>query len=348
MRIILPLFCAVTGMASGKIVEETVSHLPDETPVKTFTITNESGITATVSNLGATLRSLSTPDREGKSANILVGCKSEEEWLRNGSFFGSTVGRFANRIAGGRFTLDGTTYDLAKNNGPNHLHGGVRGFDKVIWESEITGEDTVKFSYLSKDGEEGYPGNLSVTVEYSLRGQSLVWQATATTDKATPVNITNHAYFNLTGDPSTSVTDHLLSIPAESYLPVDRTNIPLENSAVVSGTPFDFTAVKPIARNLRDMEGSYDHNYVHDPEAEIHASLHDPVSGRSMILLSNQPGLQFYLASPHGNRHSALCLEPQKFPDSPNRPDFPSSILRPGETYSHHIELAFVKPAPSP
>ncbi len=344
MRKILLSLLAIASPLPADVRVETVNRLPNDMPVKTFTLTSPSGISATVSNLGATLRSLSTPDREGKAEDILVGCKTDEEWLKNRSFFGSTVGRYANRIAEGKFTLDGKTYELAKNNGPNHLHGGVTGFDKAIWESEITGGSSVKFTYLSKDGEEGYPGDLKVAVEYSLSENSLTWKATATTDKATPVNLTNHAYFNLTGDPSGSVLDHVLAIRAEKYLPVDDTLIPTGEMRPVTGTPFDFRKPSAIGENLKTMQGSYDHNYILDPAADTTATLNDPQSGRTMILTTNQPGLQFYLASPHGHKHSALCLEPQKFPDSPNQPEFPSSILKPGEIYEHTIVFDFPEP----
>jgi len=344
MRKTLSILLAASGCAFAEVREETLNQIPDEMAVKIFTLTHASGLTAIVSNLGATLRSLSTPDREGKIENILVGCETEEDWLKNGSFFGSTVGRYANRIAGGEFTLDGTTYELAKNNGPNHLHGGARGFDKVIWDSEITGDNSVKFSYFSKDGEEGYPGNLTVSVEYSLSGNSLTWKATVTTDKATPVNLTNHSYFNLTGNPSTSVLNHVLSINAAKYLPVDETLIPTGEMKEVSGTPFDFREAAAIGENLKAMKGGYDHNFILEPDAGNSSTLSDPKSGRTMTLTTNQPGLQFYLASPHGSKHSALCLEPQKFPDSPNQPGFPSSILKPGETYIHEIEYNFSTP----
>lgn len=344
IRMILLSFFAIASPSRAEIREEIVNRLTNDMPVETFTITDPSGTSATVSNLGATLRSISTPDRNGKIEAILVGCKTDEDWLKNGWFFGSTVGRYANRIAEGKFTLNGTTYELARNNGTNHLHGGVRGFDKVIWESEITGENSVKFTYLSKDGEEGYPGNLNVSVEYSLSGSKLTWKSTATTDKATPVNLTNHAYFNLTGDPSASVLDHVLAISAEKYLPVDETQIPTGEMKPVSGTPFDFHKSATIAKKFKAMAGSYDHNYILDQAASSSATLNDPKSGRTMVLTTNQPGLQFYLSSPHGNKFSALCLEPQKFPDSPNQNAFPDSILKPGETYTHEISLNFLKP----
>ncbi len=327
------------------LAEPSIS-LPDQRQVKTFTLTHPSGISATVSELGATLRTLSVPDRDGKVENILVGFGTPEGWLQNSPFFGSTVGRYANRIALGKFTLDGKEYSLATNNGPNHLHGGVSGFDKAIWKSEAAGESSVRFTYLSLDGEEGYPGNLSVAVEYTLGERSLTWRATATTDKPTPVNLTNHAYFNLSGDPATPVIDHVLRIDAERYLPVDETNIPTGELAPVASTGFDFTTPTPIGENLAKMDGGFDHNFVLNEQQGLRpaALVLDPASGRSMELSTDQPGLQLYLSSPFGKRNSAFCLEPQHFPNSPNRPDFPSPILRPGETYSHTIVLRFPGP----
>ena len=313
--------------------------------MKTHTLTHPSGISATVSELGATLRTLSVPDREGKAENILVGFGTPEGWLNNSPFFGVTVGRYANRIAGGKFSLDGKEYHLAANNGQNHLHGGNTGFDKLIWKTEAVSDTSVRLSLISPDGDEGYPGKLCVSVEYTLGAGSLTWKATATTDKPTPVNLTNHAYFNLTGDPGQSVLGHALQIQAAEYLPVDSTNIPTGEFAPLSSTGFDFTSPTPIGENLAKAAGGFDHNFVLDGPQELRpaALLRDPASGRTMELSTNQPGLQLYLSSPFGNSNSALCMEPQKFPDSPNRPEFPSSILHPGETYSHTIVLRFPK-----
>ena len=313
--------------------------------MKTFILSHPSGISAAVSELGATLRCLSVPDREGKTENILVGHETPQQWLDNASFFGSSVGRYANRIAGGQFSLDGKTYSLPLNNGPNHLHGGVNGFDKVVWKSEMISEYCIRFSYLSVDGEEGYPGNLSVIIDYTLGENSLTWKATATTDKATPVNLTNHAYFNLTGEPEKSVLNHILRIKAAEYLPVDKDLIPTGELQSVSGTAFEFLSPTSIGENLGKMDASFDHNFVLDQDSTgADAICHDPASGRVMELTSDQPGIQFYLASPFDKKHTAFCLEPQKFPDSPNQPKFPSSILRPGETYSHTLTLRFPKP----
>lgn len=346
MRITLSAILAASLPVYAGVSEETVSKLPDNRPVKVYTLTHPSGISATVSDFGATLRTLSTPDRDGKSANILVGYDTPEQWLKNTSFFGSSVGRYANRIAGGKFTLDGKEYTLAQNNGTNHLHGGKTGFDKVLWKGETTGEHSVKFTYTSPEGEEGYPGTLETTIEYTLGKNSLTWKATATTDKATPVNLTNHSYFNLSGDPAASVLTHLLQIHGKKYLPMDETLIPTGEPAPVEGTAFDFTSPVTIGANLDKMEGSFDHNFVLSREDNLRlaARASDPKSGRAMELFTNQPGIQFYLASPFGNKNSAFCLEPQKFPDSPNQPAFPDSILKPGKTYSHEILLNFPHP----
>lgn len=293
------------------------------------------------------MQSLSVPDRNGESADILVGYDNAVEWLENAAYFGSTVGRYANRISGGRFTLNGIIYELSKNDCPNHLHGGVNGFNKVQWNSKITGEHSVKFTYHSPAGEEGYPGNLKVTVEYSLEKQSLSWKATATSDEATPVNLTNHAYFNLTGDPTAEVLGHSLTIHASKYLPVNEALIPTGEQAEVAGTPFDFTRPKTIGENLGLLNGnSFDHNYILSPATKLRlaARVEEKNSGRIMELFTNQPGMQFFLAATHGRKHTALCLEPQKFPDSPNQPAFPDSILQPGETYEHEILFRFPDP----
>jgi aldose 1-epimerase len=335
------MLCLVAMCRGEK--ETAASPHPEKHPVKTHILSHPSGISATVSELGATLRTLSVPDRDGKSGNILVGFGSPEEWLNNGPFFGSTVGRYANRIAGGKFSLDGKEYQLATNNAGNHLHGGTKGFDKLVWKTQSVGESSIRLSLLSPDGDEGYPGNLNVTVEYTLGERSLTWKATATTDKATPVNLTNHAYFNLSGDPSAPILDHVLRIDAEKYLPVDETLIPTGELAPVASTGFDFTSPTSIGENLAKMDGSFDHTFVlTKPQRPRPAAVvRDAASGRTMELYTNKPGLQLYLSSPFGKPNSAICLEPQHFPNSPNQANFPSPILRPGETYSHTIALRF-------
>lgn len=315
--------------------------------MKTFILTHPSGISAVLSDLGATLQALSTPDRNGKATNILVGWKTREDWLKNDNYYGSTVGRYANRIAKAHFTLDGKQYHLPVNHGANHLHGGITGFDKVVWKTASTTLDSVKFTYLSHDGEEGYPGNLSTSVEYIIGEKSLTWRATAKTDAPTPINLTNHAFFNLTGNPSAEVLGHSLMINADKFLPIDNQQIPTGEQRPVIGSGFDFTALSNIGENLAKTQLSFDHNYILRSNGEtcLAAISKDPESGRIMNLYTDQPGLQFYLASPHGMPNTAYCLEPQKFPDSPNQSAFPSSILRPGETYSHEIIFSFPDPS---
>lgn len=306
-------------------------------------ITHPSGISATVSALGATLRSLCVPDRGGEAGNILVGFDSPDEWLANKPLFGASVGRYANRIAHGKFQIGGEGYSLVRNGGEHHLHGGVRGFDKAVWKTEAAGAHSVKFSHHSADGDEGYPGNLHVEIEYTLGARLLTWKAIATTDRTTPVNLTNHAYFNLSGDPCASVLGHILHIDASGYLPVDGTLIPTGERKNVAVSPFDFTSPITIGENLAKFEGTFDHNFILNDPGKLRtvAVLRDRASGRCMELSTDQPGLQFYLASTFGHPHSALCLEPQHFPDAPNRPDFPSPFLHPGEIYSHTIHLYF-------
>lgn len=278
--------------------------------------------------------------------NILVGFGSEDAWLKNDPHFGSTIGRYANRIANGRFTLNGTLHQLSQNQGNHHLHGGFKGFDRVIWKTEILSDHAVRFFYRSPAGEEGFPGNLDVTVDYVLGENFLNWNASATTDQASPVNLTCHPYFNLTGAPQQSILQHELQILAEKYLPTDPTGIPTGEFRSVAETGFDFRTPTPIGKNLEIAPASFDHSFVLDPLPEQpNARCYDPASGRVMELTTNQPGLQFYLASPFGLSHSAFCLEPQKFPDSPNQPHFPSAILFPEETYSNYLALYFPKPS---
>lgn len=321
-------------------------HPPIPKPfVQSFQLTHPSGITATVSTLGATLRRLLVPDRQGRMENILVGFENEEQWLKNTSFFGVTVGRYANRIAKGRFELKGKTYQLAKNQGGNHLHGGDLGFDKVIWGATKISEQAIRLSRLSPDGEEGYPGNLQVSIAYVLGENSLTWEATATCDQTTPVNLASHGYFNLSGKTHPSVLDHELEIFADHYLPVDQSQIPTGELEPVDCTGFDFRLPTRIAKNLQITPQGFDHNFVLNPRGKApNATYYDPASGRRMELFTDQPGLQFYLSSQLDGKHNALCLEPQKFPDSPNQPGFPSSILHPGETYASSLTLRFPKP----
>lgn len=329
--------------------------------VHAFTLKNANGITARLITRGATLVELQTPDRTGKLANIVLGFDDVAgyESDRN-QFFGCTTGRVANRIAGGAFTLDGKAYKLAVNNGPNHLHGGTkRSLDKVIWNAEPftrAKAQGVRFTYESPDGEEGYPGNLSLTVTYTLGDDDrLRIDYEATTDRATPVNLTNHSYFNLAGAGADSVLDHVLQVNADSYTPVDATLIPTGEIAPVAGTPLDFTKPTRIGARIDKLIDTptkgYDHNFVIRKQGGVAARLSEPSSGRVLTVQTSQPGVQVYtgnfLFAQKGKdgqtykQRSAVCLETQHFPDSVNRPSFPSIILRPGDTYRHTAWFAF-------
>jgi len=336
--------------------------------VEIYTLTNANGMEARVMNYGATLVSLKVPDAKGNFDDVVLGYDSLEPYLREDNpYFGSTVGRYANRIGGARFELDGVEYQLAANNGPNHLHGGLKGFDKVIWGAEILDKvdkaDSpshhpgvgVKFWYRSRDMEEGYPGELLCQVTYILTDSNeLVLYYAARTDKPTVVNLTHHSYFNLTGG-KRDVLDHRLLINADRYLPVDENLIPTGEMADVTGTPFDFRAAKAIGQDigaadeqLKRAQG-YDHCWVLNRDKEgrslqLAAEVTEPQSGRKMTVLTSEPGMQFYSGNfldgaytgKNGqvyNDRWALCLETQHFPDSPNKPEFPSTVLRPGQTY---------------
>lgn len=323
----------------------------DGTKIEQYTCTNANGLSMSLITYGAIMTSIETPDRDGKMANITLGFDSLKGYEQRHPYFGSTVGRFCNRIAKGKFTLDGKEYTLATNNGPNHLHGGEAGFDKRIWTAERvkTKEHIgIQFTYISKDGEEGYPGNLTTTVTYLLTNDNaLKIEFTATTDKATALNLTNHNYWNLGGAGSGTIKDHELMLAADKYLPVDDTLIPTGETASVTGTPLDFTTSKKIGEDIQDVGGDpigYDHCFVVRGEAgklRPAAKVKDAESGRVMRIETTQPGIQFYTGnflaggeSDAGNKqHEAFCLETQHYPDSPNQPKFPSAILKPGETF---------------
>ncbi len=349
-----------TGSAS-KIPVDTFGKLPDGREAKLFTLTNKNGLRAKISDLGATLVSMEIPDKGGKLADVTHGFDSAEGYLSDGNpYFGATVGRFGNRIAHGKFTLDGKEYTLATNNEPGgipcHLHGGKTGFNKVLWTAEPdASKNAVTFTYISKDGEEGYPGTLTTKVTYTLTDNNeLKWEASATTDAPTVLNIVHHTYWNLSGDPSTSINDHLLGLEADHYLPTDAGLIPTGEKAPVAGTPMDFTKPTAIGDRVNDdfealkLGGGYDHAWVLREGAGVRpaARLKDPKSGRVLEISTDKPGIQFYggnfldgaVAGKGGVKYphrSALCLETENFPDAPNQPDFPSAVLRPGETYTH-------------
>ncbi|MEO6637090.1 MAG: aldose epimerase family protein [Ginsengibacter sp.] len=321
-----------------------------------YTLTNDKGDQVMISNYGGTVTSFVTPEKDGKKSSIIIGFDSLAPYLRQPPYFGALIGRFGNRIGNGKFSLDGKQYSLAANNGKNHLHGGIKGFDKVVWQVSIadSSQPSLTLKYTSKDGEEGYPGNLDVTVVYTLTNDDeLKIDYSATTDKATPVNLTNHSYFNLTGDVTNTILDHTLMIAADNYTPVDTTLIPTGEIKSVKNTPFDFTSPKKIGKDIGQVSGGgYDHNWVlnkADTSLGKVAELSDSLSGRTMEVYTSQPGLQFYtgnfLDGSFTNRggnplklHTALCLETQHFPDSPNKPNFPSTILHPGEVY-HSVTM---------
>lgn len=321
----------------------------DGKKVQLFTLTNKNGVTVDITNYGGIVTSWVTPDKNGNKSSVVVGLANLQEYQKEPPYFGALIGRYGNRIASGKFTLDGKTYTLATNNGKNHLHGGKKGFDKVVWDATpgAEGSPSLTLSYLSKDGEEGYPGNLKVTVVYTLTDEdALNIEYTAETDKATPVNLTNHSYFNLTGDAGNSILNHTLMIDADGYTPVDDGLIPTGEIKAVAGTPFDFKTPTAIGARIDQVKGGYDHNFVlnrKDSSLALVAVLADSVSGRKLEVFTTEPGLQFYSGnfldgtfSSNGKPvqlHNALCLETQHFPDSPNKPRFPSTILKPGEKY---------------
>lgn len=318
------------------------------TQVTEYTISNETGMEVSVINYGAIITKIITKGRDGKSGNVTLGFDSIEGYLQNGHLYiGGIIGRYCNRIANGQFTLNGKQYVLAINNAPNSLHGGLKGFDKVCWDvrkNEAANSLTLK--YLSKDGEEGYPGNLSVEVLYTLTADNaLTIDYTATCDKATPVNLTSHCYFNLSAGAEPTILDHELGLFAGSYTAVDDTGIPTGEFCSVANTPYDFTVPKKVGKDIGMLKDGYDLNWVLNEDRTIASTLYDPLTGRFMEMLTTEPGVQFYsgnfLFDAQKNetddriyiRHAALCLEAQHYPDSPNKPGFPGTILNPGELY---------------
>lgn len=336
--------------ASSVTVERTdFGKLPDGTPIDLFTIANRHGVSVSLMTYGGIATNISAPDRAGRSERITLGFDTLEEYLAGHPYFGCITGRYCNRIAYGKFTLDGKQYTLKTNNGEHHLHGGEKGFDKRVWRATIIHSDEsagVAFTYTSPDGEEGYPGNLTTKVSYLLNDNNeLRIDYEAVTDKTTHVNLTHHSYWNLAG-PGGSVLDHVLEIHASKYTPGDATLIPTGKIDPVAGTDLDFTKPTAIGARIDKVEGGYDHNYVVDGEAGTlrpHAELYDPESGRVLEVASTEPGCQFYsgnfLDGVKGaggkiyDKHGGCCLEPQHYPDSPNKPSFPSTVLRPGERY---------------
>jgi len=337
------------GQSMTTVTKASFGKTANGTPVDIYALTNWRGMTARIMTYGATLVALETPDRSGRAGDIVLGYDSLEGYLKASPYFGSTVGRYANRIGKGRFSLNGVEYALATNNGPNHLHGGLRGFDKVVWQAtpfEETNARGVKLEYTSPDGEEGYPGRLAGSVVYTLTDDNeLKLDYRAVTDKATPVNLTHHSYFNLAGEGD--ILGHELMIKAGHYTPVDEGLIPTGEIKPVQGSAMDFNAPQAIGSRLAEVPGGYDHNYVLTRAGqgmETAAEVYEPKSGRAMTVLTTEPGLQFYsgnfldgtITGKSGRvygKHYGFCLETQHFPDSPNKPDFPSTILQPGRVY---------------
>ncbi|MCL4209473.1 MAG: galactose mutarotase [Phycisphaerales bacterium] len=372
-RILATSFIASAGFLTGcggtqsMTIERADFGVADGQPVSLYTLTNRHGLVARITNYGAIVTELHVPDRNGRLDDVVLGFDTLAEYVDHNPYFGCMAGRCANRIANGRFTLDGVTHQLNTNNGPHHLHGGVKGFDKVVWDAtpRTTAEGpSLRLTYLSPDGEEHYPGNLLVTVTYTLtHDNALRVETTATTDAPTIVNIVHHSYWNLAGHNSGTILAHQMQLPASSYTPADATLIPTGVIAPVTGTPFDFTMPKAMGEDIGqlpasgDDPGGYDLNYVvdGDPGAmRLAAIVHEPGSGRVMTIHADQPGIQFYtgnfLSDVPGKdgaiypRHGGFCLETQKFPDSINkegRPGWPSVILRPGQTYRHVMEHRF-------
>jgi len=329
---------------------------PEGEKVGKFTLNNSKGITATIMSLGGTVISLKMPDREGKIKEITLGFDNLQQYLAGHSYFGAAIGRFANRIAKGVFQLNGVQYYLARNdNGLNHLHGGNKGFDKVVWQAESFHGPNLKgvtFSYLSPDGEEGYPGNLKVTITYSLNEDNeFKIEYDAQTDKPTIVNLTNHTYWNLAGAGSGTIMNHQLTLKSKKYLLVDSSLIPTGEIKTVYNTPMDFTKPKLIGEDIRDTAGGYDHCFVIESlnqELNLAAKVYEPESGRTMEILTTTPGIQFYSGNFLENirgaggalfqKHSGLCLETGFFPNSINEPEFPSPILYSDRIY-HQVTI---------
>jgi aldose 1-epimerase len=342
----------------GSTIKKPFGKTPDGQQVDLYVLTNKGGVEAAITTYGGAVVSLKVPDRNGKLGDVVLGYDSAEGYVNDKSYFGAIVGRYGNRIGHAQFSLDGKTYTLAKNNGENSLHGGIKGFNKAVWvakEISMKGGQSLKLSYLSKDGEEGFPGNLKVSVTYTLTdANALQIEYSATTDKKTVVNLTNHSYFNLAGPGSGDILGHQLMIQADQLTPVDAGLIPTGELRDVAGTPFDFREATAIgARIDQDEEqlklgGGYDHNFVLRRAAYVEESLAaravEPTSGRVLEVWTTEPGVQFYTGNfldgtAKGKdgiaytKRSAFCLETQHYPDSPNQPKFPSVILNPGERY---------------
>ncbi len=366
IRACLPAFLILTGLALGQTparagklpIEENFGEI-DGAQVKRYTLLNDHGMVVRVISYGATITELRAPDRDENIANIVLGSDTLEPYAKGHPAAASVIGRFANRIAKARFVLDGTEYTLPANSGPNHIHGGIKNFARVVWNSEIVNPaqngPAVRFSYRSPDSEEGFPGNLDVSVTYTLTDSNelrLDYEARA--DKPTILNLTNHAYFNLAG--GGDVLNHELWLAADEYTPADQEKIPTGEMASVKGTPLDFRTPVTLGARIEQLKptGGYDHNYVLREAARngaVFARVYEPESGRLMEVTTTQPGVQLYVPSRardfvgvggvHFGPHAALCLETQHYPDSPNKPQFPTTVLRPGEVFRSSTTYKF-------
>lgn len=352
---------AKRGAGGGKagIVKTPFGTTKEGEAVDLYTLTNKNGLVAKITNYGGIVTELHVPDKNGQLGDIVLGFNNLDAYLAGHPYFGALIGRYANRIAKGKFTLDGKEYTLATNNEPNHLHGGDKGFDKVLWTAQPIEDGkngpALMLTYVSPDGQEGYPGTLNVMAVYTLTDDDeLRIDYEARTDKPTVVNLTNHSYFNLAGENAGTIHDHEMQIFADRYTPVDETSIPTGELAPVEGTPFDFMTPHKIGERIEQTGGEpvgYDHNFVLSPKGDKKAGglplavrVTEPTSGRVMEIYTDQPGVQFYSGNyldatlkgkagkPYEFRHG-FCLETQHFPDSPNRPEFPSTELRPGKTF---------------
>ncbi|MEJ8800742.1 aldose epimerase family protein [Pontibacter sp. H249] len=342
-----------------KINKEPFGTLPTGEEVYLYTLINKNKVQVKITNYGAIVTSLITPDKDGKMGDVVLGFNTVEGYIPNEPHIGGVVGRYANRIAKGKFTLDNQEYTLSVNDSPNHLHGGNIGFDRVVWQAaELPEQNAIKLTYVSKDLEEGYPGNLTAVVAYTLTDDNeLKIDYEATTDKPTPVNLTNHSYFNLSAGREQDILSHVVQINAAKYTATDATLIHTGELRLVEGTPYDFTEPVAVGKRINNLQGyGYDLNYVlgnSGSRPEHAATVYEPVSGRVLEVYTTQPGLQLYtgyhlkgdLTGKNNrtyNRYAGLCLEAQHFPDSPNHPNFPSTIIRPGEKYQETTIYKFL------
>lgn len=349
---VLALVAGIVAAGETMVQEEAYGKTADGKDVKLFTLTNAKGMKAQITNYGAILVGVQVPDKAGKLGEVTLGFDKLDDYLKPHPFFGAIAGRYANRIAKGQFTLDGKTYQLAKNNGENMLHGGNKGFDKMLWTVVSAKDGSVHLHYTSADGEENFPGKLETDVTYTLNDKNeLVIDFKATTDKPTVLNLTNHTYWNLAGAAAGNILDHEMTLYADGYVPVNNDGIPTNGVAPVKGTIFDFTTPHTIGERIAQVGNTpvgYDHTWVLNGKAgELKkcATVYDKKSGRVMDIETTEPGVQFYTGNfldgkniVRGgvacNKHQGFCLETQHYPDSPNHPEFPSAVLRPGETYT--------------